>query len=147
MIFPLSSYLVFLCDIFNLIRLEFIWSAFGNYSWIWPMGYCLCPIICFVCSRGLPRQVQWSPLLWRHVFLRGSMYDGLRYAQREHFSLWLIARQQHPLSILSYVKGQLSEELLNVLCLSACFFLYFLLRYTRQKAYSIGWSNSSRINL
>jgi len=75
------------------------------------------------------------------------MYDGLRYPQREHFSLWLIARQQHPLSILSYVKGQLSEELLNVLCLSACFFLYFLLRYTRQKAYSIGWSNSSRINL
>lgn len=99
---PLSSYLFFLHDIFNLIRLEFIWSVLENYSWNWPVGYCLCPVIvCFVCSRGLPSQVQWSPWLWRHVFLRGSMYDGLRYAQREHFSLRLIAWHQHPLTILS----------------------------------------------
>lgn len=133
---PLSHLTLFFCmTFFNLIRLEFIWSVLENYSWNWPVGYCLCPVIvCFVCSRGLPRQVQWSPLLWRHVFLRGSMYDGLRYAQREHFLLRLIAWQQHPLTILSYVKGQLSEELLNMftsLCLSASFFLYFLLRYTK----------------
>lgn len=31
---PFSSYLVFLHDIFNLIRMEFNWSVLENYSWI-----------------------------------------------------------------------------------------------------------------